>query len=238
MSSTAKPLKALCSNMTISSRGRGGELLRPRRVVEIGRPVSGPPPSIGSWSRWWRRGAASCGGTGSRNGSRGPRFASVAKAAARMLATQAQDFHGAKWALALRSTRPDRRRRPRLRAAVRGLADALMFMAATRRPLADDAAGPVLRGERGRVACRRSRRRLRPGRRPAGAASPAGSRWAGRALLQVLERGGVATGGGRGSSSPARTIVFGPPRGTESSLRRLQRVGPVERGLERGGGPR
>ena len=33
----------------------------------------------------------------------GPRFASVAEAAGGMLATQAQDFHGAKWALALRS---------------------------------------------------------------------------------------------------------------------------------------
>jgi len=175
----------------------------------------------------------------------GPRFASVAEAAAGMLATQAQDFHGAKWALALRSTGREVDVDAALASGgvVRGwpMRGTLMFVAAADvrwlttllapRSFAASAGGWRAAGlEAGDFA------------RAAdlvGAALTGGVAMGRTALLQVLERGGVATGGGRGSHllrqlAGTALIVFGPPRGTEQTFALLHEWVPSARGRERG----
>ncbi len=174
----------------------------------------------------------------------GPRFASVAEAAGGMLATQAQDFHGAKWALALRSTGREVDVDAALASGgvVRGwpMRGTLMFMAAT-----DVRWLTTLLAPRSFAASAGVWRAAGLGAddfaRAAdlvGAALTGGVAMGRTALLQVLERGGVATGGGRGSHllrqlAGTALIVFGPPRGTEQTFALLHEWVPSARGRER-----
>ena len=174
----------------------------------------------------------------------GPRFASVTDAAAGMLATQAQDFHGAKWALALRSTGREVDVDAALASGgvVRGwpMRGTLMFMAA-----ADVRWLTTLLAPRSFLASAGAWRTA--GLEPAdfaraadlvGSALSGGVAMGRTALLQVLERGGVATGGGRGSHllrqlAGTALIVFGPPRGTEQTFALLAEWAPSARRLGR-----
>jgi len=174
----------------------------------------------------------------------GAPFPSVAEAAAGMLATQAQDFHGAKWALALRSTGREVDVDAALASGgvVRGwpMRGTLMFMAA-----ADVRWLTTLLAPRSLAASAGAWRAAGLGAddfaRAAdlvGAALTGGVAMGRTALLQVLERGGVATGGGRGSHllrqlAGTALVAFGPPRGTEQTFVLLHEWVPSAGGRER-----
>jgi hypothetical protein len=174
----------------------------------------------------------------------GPRHPDVESAAKAMLATQAQDFHGAKWALALRSTRSeidvdaalaDGRvirtwpMRGTLLFVARPDARWLTELLAPRSFLAS--AG-VWRGA-GLEESDFDRARAVAGDVLAGGVA------LGRApLLRSMESAGVETGGGRGAHLLRRlagdtTIAFGPPRGTEQTFVLLDEWAPDAVRLER-----
>lgn len=159
----------------------------------------------------------------------GPGHASVAEAASVLLATQAQDFHGAKWALALRSTGREADVDAALASGsvvrswpMRGTL--LMMARADARWLTELLAARSFRASAGvwRAAGLVEDDFLRAGAVARDVLS--GGRALSRAaLLAAFDGAGVATGGGRGAHLIRRiageaTIVFGPPRGTEQTF--------------------
>jgi hypothetical protein len=175
---------------------------------------------------------------------RGARFGSVADAASGMLATQAQDFHGAKWALALRSTAREVDVDAALAcgSVVRSwpMRGTLMLMAA-----ADVHWLTTLLARRSFAASAGVWRAAGLGpddfARAAdlvGEALSGGRFQARAALLSVLDAAGLATGAGRGSHllrqlAGTALIVFGPPNGTEQTFALLDEWVPSARRLGR-----
>src|SRR4051812_7144804 len=172
------------------------------------------------------------------------RCASVADAASWMLATQAQDLHGARWGLALRSTG---RGHDVDAALARGevvrswpMRGTLMFMAAP-----DVHWLTTLLAPRSFAASAGSWRSTGLDRDDFARAADvvAGALSGGRALSRTalrakLDDGGVATGGGRGSHllrhlAGTALIVFGPPHGTEQTFALLEEWVPSARRLDR-----
>lgn len=174
----------------------------------------------------------------------GPRHLDVESAASAMLATQAQDFHGAKWALALRSSGSE--------------ADVDAALATGRVIRTWPMRGTLL------FVARRDARWLTELLAPRSFLASAGV-WRGAGLeesdfdraravaedvlsggvalaraplLRLMQSAGVETGGGRGAHLLRRlagdtTIAFGAPRGTEQTFVLLDEWAPDALRLER-----
>jgi hypothetical protein len=161
-----------------------------------------------------------------------------------MLATQAQDLHGARWALALRSTG----RGTDVDAALAGgevvrgwpMRGTLMLMAAedvhwlttllAPRSFAASA-GPWRAAGLDRDDFARAADVV-------GGVLSGGRSLSRTALLAELDAGGIATGGGRGSHllrhlAGTALLVFGPPRGTEQTFALLDEWVPSARRVDR-----